>query len=207
MSRNSFWLLLLSVGNPYIAWRGPDWTWPRLGHLSCHVCLCNPAKLRLRLWLRLWLLLLAYANARHCYCDSFLWLQQLCLNMYAKCDLHITRPRAEREVGRVGMALVCLLAGLRYAIFAAQHWLQKTTDYALCIPFRYVRVCAPCMPPSPSLHLAICQLCDRQTSDSACLTVMTPACPSRTCDSIYMRIRPGLSDYYAKILQGVHKIS
>lgn len=97
-SRNSFWLLLLSLGNPYIAWRGPDWTWPRLGHLSCHVCLCNSAKLPLQLRLRLRLLLLAYANARHCYCDSFLWLQQLWLNMYAKCDLHITRPKAERRV-------------------------------------------------------------------------------------------------------------
>lgn len=61
------------VANPYMSWRGLDRTRPRLGHLSCqacHVCLCNPCLLLLLVGL-----LLAYANARHCYCDSFL--QQL----------------------------------------------------------------------------------------------------------------------------------
>lgn len=114
------------------------------------------------------------------------------LNMYAKCDLHITL--ATRTGGKVGPALVCLLAGLRYAIFA-QHWLPED-DYALCVPHSGMYECALATPPPPSPPpscLVICQLCDRQTkhsADCACFIVMTPASvrPSRTCDSIYMRI-------------------
>lgn len=65
--------------------------------------------------------------------------------MYAKCDLHITQ--ATRTGGKVGPALVCLLAGLRYAIFA-QHWLPED-DYALCVPHSGMYECALTTPVHP----------------------------------------------------------
>lgn len=192
MSRNCvFGFYFECVANPYMSWRGLDWTRPRLGHLSCqacHVCLCNPYLLLLLLQLGL---LLAYANARHCYCDSFLLqLAKYVCQMWFAYNVGETE-RAERGGRGYGFGMPFSRTALRYFCPALVAGRRLCT---LCATLRYVRVCIGNPRPSPTPScLVICQLCDRQTkhsADCACFIVMTPASvrPSRTCDSIYMRI-------------------
>lgn len=171
-----------------MSWRGLDRTRPRLGHLSCqacHVCLCNPCLLLLLVGL-----LLAYANARHCYCDSFL--QQLAKYVCQMWFAYNVGDTERRRWAGYGFGMPFSRTALRYFCPALVAGRRLCT---LCATLRYVRVCIG-SPPSPSPlppWLVICQLCDRQTkhsADCACFIVMTPASvrPSRTCDSIYMRI-------------------
>lgn len=157
------------VANPYMSWCGLDWTRPRLGHLSCpacHVCLCNPCKLLLLLLLQLGLLL-AYANARHCYCDSFL--QQLAKYV---CQMWFAYNVSDTKRGcwrGYSFGMPFSRTALRY--FCPALVCRKTAMHF--VPHSGMYECAlatPALPPPLPLlvrgRLVICQLCDRQTKHS-----------------------------------------